>query len=382
MAYETEAALYAGITWDQGPCATNEKVNEREVVRTTKVVHGPIRATFLEYLDTITTVTDPHVNSKAGVPNPQKFTGLYRVANRVWDARSETYTQVLRLGWATTVLTGSHPSKTPNDECLVAQAADSRKDQRSMTLLWKNLAASPVGNGTAATLAVQGELRTQGSFASPTIQGETKTGTWAIGAIAEQQQADGSYWVTAACTLATSIKDKTTAQTLAALQALTPLRGDVRDIENPFGLEGGFTAPTTPETVPGPGRRPTEGIADRLRVDQLPVREAADFARGRVRHDHPVRGVPVHSAGDRHRRGHHIRQAARPVQWALAVKPVGQGRYDALVAAHRPCGARHHLRQRDLCGADDHGPKGRRPDVLGSLPCEDDQGADDRERRR
>ena len=254
MAYETEIAELATWKWDRIDFTENDKTKEKELVRGYGGIRDDLLASMLAYLATLPTATNP-------VADGRQYDGLYRIAGHTWDQRSQRYVQTLKFGWATSVLTGNSPNKTPNTECLVAAASDSRTDQRSMTLLWKNIAGSPVSPGVAATLAVQTELRTQGSFSSPSIQGETKTGTWAIGAISEQQQPDGSYWVTVQCTLATSLNGLNAAQTLAALQALTPLRGDVRDIENPFGLEGGFTAAVAPETVPGPGRRPTEGIA-------------------------------------------------------------------------------------------------------------------------
>jgi len=225
MAYETEIADLATWKWDRVGFSENAKIEHRELVRSYGGIRDDLLASMLDYLDTLATVTNP-------VADGRTYQGLYRVAGHMWDQQAERYFQTLRLGWATTVLAGS----SPNDECLVAQATDSRTDQRTMTLLWKNIAASPVSPGTSATHAVQVELRTQGTFSSPTIQGETKTGTWAIGAIAEQQQEDGSYWVTAVCTKVASI---TAASDLAAL---TPLRQDTEDVDSAFGLEGGNTS--------------------------------------------------------------------------------------------------------------------------------------------
>lgn len=224
MAYEKEILDLAEMSANRLSFTQNAKTGEREVTRGWKCVADERKATVLAYLDSIVTVTNPVVDKK-------ELPGLWRVVASGWNGQAQQYFQTLRFGWATAIDIA---------ECQIQAGTDSRSDARSYTFLWRNIASSAVDS------CVEG-LRATDSFVNPVIQGEVKDGAFSISEITPAQQQDGSYWITVNClkvAVITAIGD---------LAALSPVRKDIHDIENPFGLEGGFVAHV--------GRKPTDGIA-------------------------------------------------------------------------------------------------------------------------
>lgn len=208
----------------------NDFTGQREITVTWQSVVDADRATVLAELNAVTHTTELIIDS-----GKITYSGTWRNAGSGWDSRSERYYMVLREGWAGTVLTGS----APNDECMVQTGSDSRSDSRAYVFLWRNIASSAVNACVAA-------LRSAGSFANPPVQGEAKTGTYVITNIVPAQQEDGSYWITAETVKVAAVA------ALSDLQALTAIREKIHDVENPFGLEGGYTSHI--------GRKPTDSI--------------------------------------------------------------------------------------------------------------------------
>lgn len=224
MAYETEAIEF----WQSATRASyagNDKTAENEITLTLKTVSGSRKQTMVEYLESLVSLTDRKYDNDNAV-----LAGVWRVAGAGFNIQSQVYYITLKLGWATTIDIA---------ECQIQAGSDSRTDARSYTFLWRNIASSAVNACVAS-------LRTTGSFADPAIQGEVKAGTYAISEITPAQQADGSYWITVNCLKVAVIT------TIGDLASLSPVRKDVHDIENPFGLEGGYVAHV--------GRKPTDGI--------------------------------------------------------------------------------------------------------------------------
>ena len=213
----------------------NKLTLDREFNRIWKPQAGQLSAQVEAALNAITTVTDPqYENGTKSLP------GLWRVAASGWNPQGQIYFQTLREGWASTVLnTTGVPNTLPDDEWMIQIGSDSRSDARSYTFLRRNVASTAI-NGIVAA------LRTLGSWTNPTVQGEAKTGSYAFANIIPQQQVDGSYWITIE-----AIRTATIAA-ISDLYPLSPIRQDSHDIENAFGLEGGFVGHI--------GNKPTDGI--------------------------------------------------------------------------------------------------------------------------
>lgn len=229
MSYEIEKTIASESQATRISFTGQEKLHNRELVRGWKRVVDEFKQTVLDYLDTITTVTDPQFD------NGKVASGTWRVVSNSYSKQWEGYVQVLRDGWATTVLTDG----LPNDECMVQSGVDTRSDDRRLNLYWRNISS-------AAVSACMAELRAVTIFTNPTIQGEVKTGKFAIGDITPQQADDGSY------TISLSLTRVATITAIADLAALTAIRADSHDIENPFGLEGLYASHV--------GKRPRDGI--------------------------------------------------------------------------------------------------------------------------
>ena len=230
MAYENEAADLNILNAKRISAADNSKTKDKSVTLTWARTGDERRQTCLDYLNTIVTVTNQKYDRGKAT-----LSGLWRNAGTGYNAQGEFYFLNLREGWATTVLDGA----LPNSECMIQTGSDSRSDARSYAFYWKNIASGSVNACVAS-------LRAAATFTDPTIQGEVKTGSYAISDITPTQQSDGSYWITVNClkvAVITAIGD---------LSALSPIRKDIHDIENPFGLEGGYTTHV--------GRKPTDGI--------------------------------------------------------------------------------------------------------------------------
>lgn len=213
----------------------NKLTLDREFNRIWKPQAGQLSAQVEAALNAITTVTAPqYENGTKSLP------GLWRVAASGWNPQGQIYFQTLREGWASTVLnTTGVPNTLPDDEWMIQIGSDSRSDARSYTFLRRNVASSAVNAAVAA-------LRTLGSWTDPTVQGESKTGSYVFANIVPAQQADGSYWITIE-----AIRTATIAA-ISDLYPLSPIRQDSHDIENAFGLEGGFVGHI--------GNKPTDGI--------------------------------------------------------------------------------------------------------------------------
>ena len=242
MAYEKQIEDFAEskATW----VSSNQipLLNTVQLVRGWKAVSDVEKATNEDYLNTYispkntipsSTIEDPQADGcgdlEGGVLK-NVFTGLWRHVSTAWSRENQLYLQTLRLGWASTLAA---------DECMIKTGSDTRDDARSYTFYWRNIAS------TAVDACVAG-LRGAGSLVNPLVQGETKAGTFAIADIVPEQQEDGSYWI-----LAKTIKVATVASA-GDLDGLEPVRKAVHVVENPFGLEGGYTAHI--------GRKPTDGI--------------------------------------------------------------------------------------------------------------------------
>jgi len=236
MAYETEMLEVSEGSANRISFSENAKTGVVQLTRGWRKVTDTRKQSVLDYLKTVVAVQNPkYDNGKATAE------GLFRVAESGWSDQSEMYFQVLRLGWSSTVLnaTGDAPNTLPDDEWQIQTGSDSRSDARSFTFLRRNVASTSVNAAVTA-------LRTLGAWTNPTVQGEAKTGVYAFANIVPMQQEDGSYWITIE-----AIKTATITA-IENLSALSPVRLDTRDIENPFGLEGGYSAHV--------GRKPKDGI--------------------------------------------------------------------------------------------------------------------------
>ena len=242
MAYEAEIADLSYLKAERLSGSGNSLTKDSECVLSWKVVGDNRRQTVLDYLKTIVTVTDQKYDRGKAT-----LSGLWRNAGSGYNDQNEVYFLTLREGWATTVLSGSNP----NSECMIQAGSDSRSDARSYTFTWRNIASSSVNACVAS-------LRAAGSFTDPSIQGEVKTGTYSISEIAPAQQQDVSYWISVNCLKVAEIT------AIGDLSALIPVRKDTHDIENPFGLEGGYTVHV--------GRKPTDGIVLTYRALSLASR--------------------------------------------------------------------------------------------------------------
>lgn len=230
MAYEQEARDFAEEMAIRISFSENAPLHSKQLVRGFKRVTDTIRASAMAWFYSRKTVNDPKADKLT-------YSGLYRVANVSYDEQNGLYIETLRLGWASSVLSGS----LPNDECMVQQGVDQRSDARLWTLIWRNIS-------DVDYKACVDSIRAAGSFVNPTIQGTAHSGTTlVVGDITTQQADDGSYTITVGCLRVTSVT------AAADLDSISPLRQDVLDIENPFGIEGGFTSGNT-------GRRPRKGI--------------------------------------------------------------------------------------------------------------------------
>lgn len=261
MAYEKQIEDFAETKATWVSLTDLPLLHTKQLVRGWKAVSDAEKATNEAYLNAYvspknvspsTTIADPQADGsgtlEGGLPK-NVFTGTWRHVSTAWDRANQLYVQTLREGWASTVLTGT----APNDECMVRTGNDSRSDARSYDFYWRNVAATSVNACVAS-------LRTLGAFTNPYVQGETKTGTFAFDAIVPTQDDDGSYTITLR-----TLKVATIA-TEADFADLVPLRRDIRDIENPFGLEGSYTGHE--------GRKPTEGIALTYRAISVASRAA------------------------------------------------------------------------------------------------------------
>ena len=249
MAYETESAALSLAKSTRSTASGNQKVDERSfTIVWSNVDPQNSRPSCEAYLRSLISFTDPVIDSGRGT-----YTGLWRNAGSGWDGRAEQYWMELRLGWSSTVLnTTENPNTLPDDEWMIQTGSDTRSDARSFTFLRRNVASTAVNSAVTA-------LRTLGSWASPTIQGEAKTGTYAFANIVPMQQADGSYWITVEAIRTATIS------AVSDLYPLLPVRLDTHDIENAFGLEGGYTGHT--------GNKPTDGIVLTFRALSVASRD-------------------------------------------------------------------------------------------------------------
>ena len=232
----------ANVTWRRFSKDDTPRIEEREISRVfprDSDADGDNIISFLDvYVDLKNHVANtplPYVDDP--VMENVTYPGRWRLVSNGYNARASGYVQTLRLGWASTVLTGS----LPDDEWMVQTGSDSRTDARSFTFLRRNVASTAVNAAVTA-------LRTLGAWTNPTIQSEAKTGVYSFSNIVPMQQADGSYWITIE---ALKVQAITAIADLAALYS-TSIRQDTHDVENAFGLEGGYTAHV--------GRKPTDGI--------------------------------------------------------------------------------------------------------------------------
>jgi hypothetical protein len=225
----------ANATWRRLSKDDIPGVNAREIARVFPRDSDADGDNIITFLDTYVDLANHTANTPLPYVDSPKmenvtYPGRWRLVSNGYNRSAGGYVQVLRLGWATAIDIA---------ECHIQSGTDSRSDARSYVFLWRNIASSAVN-------ACVESLRTTASFTNPTIQGEEKTGTYSMSEITPQQQADGSYWITVNCLKVASIA------TIADIAALTPVRKDTHDIENPFGLEGGYTTHV--------GRKPTDGI--------------------------------------------------------------------------------------------------------------------------
>lgn len=253
MAYDIEQTAYAESAWTRVSYSTNRRTKQRELQRSCKISVDSTEATSLEYLATCISGGNGDV-ALPYIDNPQAsqktYPGRWRLAAVSWDRQSQEYTETLRYGWATSVLTGN--PALPNDECMIAQASDQRADMRVITLLWRNIAEESVKSCMDA-------IRAAGSFVNPWIQGVQHDATLVVDTITPQQTDDGSYAITVTCIRCASITK------IEDFATLVPIRADVRDIENPFGVEGAYTDHN--------GRKPREGITLTYRALTLASRD-------------------------------------------------------------------------------------------------------------
>lgn len=242
MAYEKQIEDFAEAKATWLSSSDVPLLHTKQLVRGWKGVTDAEKAANEAYLNAYvspknlvpsTTITDPQADGsgtlEGGLPK-NVFTGLWRHVSTTWSREDQIYKQILRLGWASTLVA---------DECMIRTGSDQREDARSYTFYWRNIAE------TAVDACVSG-LRAAGELVDPLVQGETKTGTYAISNIVPEQNDDGSY------TIAVQAIKVAEISSADDLDNLSPIRKDVHDINNPFGLEGGYT-----EHI---GRKPTDGI--------------------------------------------------------------------------------------------------------------------------
>jgi hypothetical protein len=238
MAYEAELADLSPLKADRVSFSGSTHTKDRECVLSWKIVGDERRQTVLDYLRSVATVTNQAYDRKKAV-----LPGVWRNAGFGWNAQNQMYYLTLREGWATSLTSG---------EMMVKAGSDTRSDNRTYEFYWRNIAAEAVDS------CVEG-LRATGSMVNPTVQGEIKDGAFSISSIMPLQQDDGSYWISITCTRVATIL------TIADIAALVPVRKDTRDIENPFGLEGGYTTHV--------GRKPTDGIVLTYRALSMASRD-------------------------------------------------------------------------------------------------------------
>lgn len=230
------------------------RLNTSELVRGWKAVADSYKAANCVYLNEYvspknaspsSTITDPQADGSGTEPGgalQNVYTGMWRHVSTIWSRQTQMYIQTLRLGWA---------GSLSDDERMVRTGMDSRSDARSYEFYWRNIASSAVD-------ACLVQLRGTTSLVDPLVQDEVKVGTFAISEIVPQQQDDGSYWIILKTTKVKAIT------AIGDFDDLTPIRKDVHDIENPFGLEGGYTTHV--------GRKPTDGIVLTYRALSLASR--------------------------------------------------------------------------------------------------------------
>lgn len=211
----------------------NAKTGVRELVRGFPSSIDNNEATAQDFLAGRITVTGPKANKHV-------YSGIWRVCSFGRNDQVKMFVETLRYGWAETVLTGG----LPNTECRLATATDQRSDARTLTLAWHSIADTSV----KACMDELAAARTAG-FTNPIIQTVTHTGAWSIDTITPQQAEDGSYTITVSVIKVAAVTK------IADLVALSGIRSYVRDVNNPFGLEGGYAT-----AAPKAGKKPTEGI--------------------------------------------------------------------------------------------------------------------------
>lgn len=224
----------------------NQKTGLRELTRGFPTSIDADEATAQDFLAGRVYIDNPKANKKT-------YAGRWRVVTIGWNEQIQQFVEVLRFGWATSILTAN----LPNEECRLATATDQRSDSRVLTLAWHSIASDSVKD-CMDELSVR---RTAGGFTNPTIQTVAHAGVWSIDTITPQQSDDGSYTITVTVIKVAAIT------AISDLVALTGIRSYVRDINNPFGLEGGYKT-----TTPKAGRKPTEGITLTYRALSLASR--------------------------------------------------------------------------------------------------------------
>ncbi len=207
MAYDQEILELKASNWVRLDYQNAPLVSQRTLTRGIPVGAKGYNAKVLAFLDLFIDATntgptsnfsaqasyvdDPQADqvaySKTAVGTPPA--GRWRLVSNGYNAQLKMYVQVLRYGWATSVLSTS----LPNDECLIASGADTRPLPRTFGILWRNISKSSVFS------CIQ-ELRVAAYFTNPVIQGETKTGKYYIGDIASGISDDGSYEINAKLT--------------------------------------------------------------------------------------------------------------------------------------------------------------------------------------
>lgn len=158
-------------------------------------------------------VTDPVIKGKT-------HTGTWRLAMAAFSAEAKGLLLTLRRGWAQAIdWTESH----------LVGGSDRSATEHDVQVQFRNI--DPAYSKTCID-----DLRNASPVSDPTIQGAAFLGDYAISDITPSQADDGTTIIT--CTLArtTDVGD------LATLAGLTPIRSSSRDIDHPWGPQGGYTS--------------------------------------------------------------------------------------------------------------------------------------------
>ena len=179
MAYEQEAKDLSELSANRISFTGNAKTGDRELIRGWKSVADTRKATILDYLNTIVTVTDPMIDK---VKQP----GLWRVVSNGWAPQYQGYVQVLREGWATTL-------SWPEVRIAQGEDRDTADGHRALHML---ISMPNVAAGSEQAIAAA--LMAGSPWTNPTIQGVQRAGIfYCLYATPQMVERDGSYVVQA-----------------------------------------------------------------------------------------------------------------------------------------------------------------------------------------